>query len=199
MPMDKQHGNNQREGKRGEGESEKKRSLPRRANGFVAGFLVVFFFLAHSLLGSLSLVAPISNNFAWIAWIGTSVVAVHVVLSVLTTREKLTQADKEPTLKKKLKIAARWATGLAIAAVAGLHITSIVLYGDSAVQSTQVGNVAVLVLVVLLAVHVFLGIKSLVRDLGASKEQKDQLKTPLRVAVCLVAAVYFATVLLSSL
>ena len=180
---------------KGEGKEEKERSKARRANGFVAGLLVLFFFCAHGLLGSLSLAFPLINHFAWVVWAGTALIVVHVVLSAFTTREKLTKADKPPTAKKKLKIALRWATGILIAITACAHIGSVMLFGGSAVESTQVGKIAVLAVIALLALHVCLGVKSLVRDLGASKEQKDSLKTPLRLVICLIAAAFFVIVL----
>ena len=180
------------------GVKEEERSAPRRANGIVAAVLVVFFLCAHSLLGSLSLALPLSNHFAWLVWAVTAVIIVHIVLSAVVTREKLSNPEKPPTTKKKLKMGLRWATGILIAVLVCVHAGSVVLFGSSAVQSTQVGKASVIALIVLVAVHVCTGVKSLVRDLGASKEQKDKLKTPMRLAVCLFAVILLALVLVFS-
>ena len=177
------------------GGKEEKRSAPRRANGIVAALLVLFFLCAHGLMGSLSLAFPLTNHFTWLVWAATAFVVVHIVLSAIVTREKLFNPEKPPTTQKKLKIGLRWATGILIAAMVCMHVGSVVLYGDSVIQSTSVGKVSLLALIALIAVHVCTGAKSLVRDLGASKEQKEKLKTPLRLVICLVAAALFVAVL----
>lgn len=171
-----------------------KRSKARRANGYVAAILVVFFMCAHILLGSLSFAIPISNKFAWIVWIGTGLVLIHMCLSIVTTREKLSNPEKPADTRKKMKIVLRWMTGILIAIGIGVHIASVELYGESAFQATPMGKIAMLALLVTLAVHITLNAKSLIRDIGGSKEQKDRLKTPLRIAVCALALVFFIVV-----
>lgn len=173
-----------------------KRSTARRANGYVATVLVVFFMCAHILLGSLSLVTPIDNRFAWVVWIGSAVILVHICLSIATTREKLSNTDKPANPSKKRKIALRWITGILVAVAAGMHIVSVELYGESAIQASPLGWASVLALIVILTVHITLNIKSLIRDVGGSKELKERLRTPLRIAICLLAAAFFIIVVI---
>lgn len=167
------------------------RSALRRANGVVAAILVVFFLCVHSLLATLSFVLPLTNHFSWLVWAASAAIVIHIVLSAIVTREKLSNPEKPPSTKKKLKMGLRWATGILIAVLVCVHAASVVLFGSSAVRSTAVGKASVLALIVLVAVHVCAGVKSLVRDLGASKEQKDKLKTPLRLAIGFFAAILF--------
>ena len=169
---------------------EGKRSRARVANGIVAGILVVFFFAIHGFMGSLSTLLPISTHLSWIAWIFTALIVVHIALDVRVTYEKLNNPEKPPTPEKIRKIALRWATGVLLGIAVCVHVWIMVTLGSEAARTTPTGVASIIALIVLLAAHVCLCVKSLVRDLGASKELKDRLTVPLRCAICLIAGVF---------
>lgn len=172
--------------------AQKQRSRARRANGIVAGLLAVFFLGAHGLLGSIVALIPLDSTLSWIAWIGTAAIAVHVGLNVRVTIEKLSDPEKPPSTRKKAKIALRWATGIVLVLAIGLHVASMCTQGADAAQSTLPGVAITIALIIAIAIHVCLCMKSLIRDLGGSKELKDRITPFARVTLCVYACLLCA-------
>ena len=160
------------------------RSKARFANGVVAAFVAAFF-LVHSLLGGLAGIAPLGDPATWIVWVGAGIVLVHVAASIATSYGQLTDAEFPPSARKKRHLVLKWVTGGALAIVAAVHIACMQASGAHAVQASAASAATALVLVAALAVHSWIGAKSLVVDLGLGKA----LIVPFRVVVCLLAVV----------
>ena len=64
----------------------------RFANGVVSAAIVVFF-LAHATLGTLLGLIGFMSPLAWLVWVGVALVGVHVMLSIFTSREQLTDSS----------------------------------------------------------------------------------------------------------
>lgn len=165
----------------------RKNSKARALNGAVSAAIVVFF-LGHAVLGSLSALFGISSPFTWFVWIGVVLVGVHVAVSVVTSREQLNDPERPPSARRKRHLALKWVTGGLLLAVAAAHITSIRIWGANAVQSSVSGAALIAVLAVILAVHLNVGSKSLLKDLGIDR----RYQLVFRIAVC-VLAVFFVT------
>ena len=163
-----------------------KRSKTRLANGIVSAAIVVFF-LAHGTLGALSLVTGFSSPYSWLVWFGAGLIVVHVVLSIVTSREQLNDQKRPPSQRKKRHLALKWATGAGLAAC----ITAHVLFKDTSITWMVIVAVAVM-----LAVHLCVGSKSLLADLNIDR----RFQLAFRVIVCAFAVFFvvtaFATVVL---
>ena len=177
-----------------ENKQPRQRSLARRTNGVVTDLLVAFFLGAHGLLGSASAIVALDSSLSWIAWIGTAAIAVHVCLNVRVTIEKLSDPEKPPSAHKKMKIAFRWATGVVLAVAIGLLIILVRTHGACAAWATPPAVAATVVLIAALSAHVFLCLKSLIRDLGGSKELKDKVTPLVRAVLCAFACLLCAMV-----
>lgn len=164
----------------------KNRSKIRFANGIVSA-VIVCFFLVHGALGSASAFGIASNTLAGLVWLGVALIVAHVCLSVATSKEQLTDTQRPPSARKKRHLALKWATGLLLAALAVLHVVGPQLLGLDPAQTRVVYSAIIVALSGVLAWHVFVGMKSLLIDLGVNRA----LITPLRAAVC-IAAVAFA-------
>ena len=162
----------------------RKRSGARFANGIISA-LIVAFFAVHSFLGGLEALVSLPSPAPWIMWVGVGIVAVHVVTSVVTSYQQLSDAEFPPSTRKKRHLALKWVTGGLLAIAAGAHIVCVQTFGPDAVQVNVSVMVVVLLLVVVLCVHVWVGAKSLVTDL----EQDKGLVRPFRACVCVFALV----------
>lgn len=171
----------------------RKRSKARFANGVVSAAIVVFF-LAHATLGSLSALVGLTSPFTFLVWVGVCAIGVHIVISVFTSREQLNDPERPPSPRKKRHLALKWATGGLLAAVAAAHIVTMRLYGAEAMQSSATGTVLIVALAIVLAVHLCVGSKSLLRDLGI----ESRYKTAFRVVV-IVFAMFFAIAAITGL
>ena len=159
------------------------RSKARLANGIIAAIIVVFF-LAHGALGCTALVFGHMSSLVWIVWIFMALVVVHVVVSVVTSREQLTDAENPPSPRKKRHLALKWATGAGLAACVAAHV----LLKDAFSARAVIVGVAVT-----LAIHLCVGSKSLLADLNISR----RFQTPFRIVVCAFAAMFVAAVFVS--
>lgn len=149
----------------------------RKANAIAAAAVTVFF-VAHSLMGALALHVPIERRLAVLAFAACTVVAAHIVLSIETTRLMYTDVVRPPSEKKKRHQVLKWVSGAVLLAVAAAHI----VFGDG----SPPGELLMAALAAAFAVHVWIGMKSVLKDLGLRRE----LRTPLRVvvvALCVVA------------
>lgn len=162
----------------------RKRSTARFVNGVISACIVVFF-IAHSLLGGLEGIASLASPSPLIVWAGVGVIALHMLASVVTSYQQLTDAEFPPSARKKRHLLLKWATGAALALAAAAHVGCIYTFGPDAVQTSVASKMVVLVLVAVLAVHSWVGAKSLVTDLGLNKG----LIGVFRVVVCALSAI----------
>lgn len=159
-----------------------RRSKARLVNGIISAFIVVFF-VAHSLLGGMEAHIPLASPPALIMWAGIAIVGAHVVTSIVTSHEQLTDAAFPPSKRKKRHLALKWVTGGVLLAAIVAHIVCIRTFGPNAVQTSSIATLVTLVLVAALTIHIWVGAKSLITDLGLSKK----LVRPFRVIVCTLA------------
>lgn len=163
----------------------KKSSKSRTANGVVSAAIVVIF-LGHAVLGSLSALFGITSPFTWLIWIGVGLIGVHVAASIVTSREQLNDPERPPSTRKKRHLALKWATGGLLLVAAAVHVVSIRAWGVDAVQSSASGAVLIVVLASILAVHLNVGSKSLLKDLGIDR----RYQLAFRIVVCALAAFF---------
>ncbi|MBQ9042430.1 MAG: hypothetical protein IJ111_15680 [Eggerthellaceae bacterium] len=159
-----------------------KSSKARVVNGVIAA-LITIIFLVHGTMGSLSALFGFSGALAWVVWGAVILACLHVVVSALTSAQQLTDKEFPPSRRKKAHLALKWVTGglLAVAAIAHIILPK---------SSVAAAGVIVAVSVVL-AVHVWVGSKSLLTDLGFSR----RYMWPLRIVVCLFAALFVVVML----
>ena len=99
-------------------------------------------------------------------------VGVHVVVSIVTSREQLVDTERPPSKRKKRHLALKWATGILLAIAVIAHI---VLPHDGMLALFAIGAVCIT-----FAIHLCVGARSLLKDLGFDR----RYKTAFRVAVC---------------
>ena len=157
-------------------------SKTRRFNGAVSAVITVFF-LVHAALGSLSVMMGFISPLAGLVWVGVVLIIVHIVASIITSWEQLGDIEYPPSPRKKRHLALKWVTGGLLAAAAIAHIV---------VPGSVAASTAVIVAVcIVLAVHLCVGSKSLLKDLGLD----TQGKTAFRIVVCAFAAACAAIVM----
>ena len=132
---------------------QRPRTLARRINGILSACIVVFF-LAHGILGSMLPFTGFESPLAWLVWAGVACVVVHIVLSIVTSREQLTDTVRPPSEAKKRHLLLKWITGILLAVVVVAHIVTIRVLGPEAVQSMVVGAALIVVLAVGFVVYV---------------------------------------------
>lgn len=160
-------------------------SKSRFVNGVISAFIVCFF-LVHGLLGSLVGVLPIKTAGAWAAWIGVAVVVAHVVVSIVTSYQQMTDEQFPPSARKKRHLVLKWCTGILLATIVCAHIVYTRATGAAADVSPALPAVVIVILSAVLAWHICVGAKSLLKDIGLDKG----LMTPLRVVVCILAVAF---------
>ena len=153
-------------------------------NGIVSA-IILCFFLVHSLMGSIAAVAPFPNTLAWTVWIGVGLIALHVVLSIATSREQMTDAEFPPSPRKKRHLALKWATGILLITAVCAHVACVQTFGADAFQAELAGAFVTVAVITLFAVHVCVGMKSLIVDLDADRK----LIVRLRILVTIMAIV----------
>ena len=112
--------------------------------------------------------------------------AVKALISVFTSREQLTDVERPPSARKKRHLALKWATGGLLLAAAAVHVVVMRTWGAAAAQSTATGAVLTIVLATVLAIHLCVGSKSVLKDLGIDR----RYMTPFRVVVCAFAVLF---------
>lgn len=164
------------------------KSTSRRVNAWLS-VLVSVLFLLHSCMGAAYFVLPgMRTAPRLLLWLGVLLILAHIVASIITTNQMLTDTVRPPSARKKRHQLKKWVTGVLFVLAAGVHIgaqANGVLQGASAVLLMAVVSV-------LLCVHLCTGVKSLTRDMALS----PSLRWPLRllaiavsVLVCAVALV----------
>ena len=149
-------------------------STLRRINAVLAALLVVFFF-AHAFMGSFTQAFSPRPAPVPLIWCFIGVACAHIVLSFLTTYVMFTDTVRPPSPRKRAHQWLKWASGAALAIVAGIHMAT----------GGTPANALLLVVLVILTWHACVGCKSLARDLGLG----NAAKMALRVAVIAVACV----------
>lgn len=166
----------------------RKDSQIRFANG-VASALLLFFVVVHALAGGLHSLGLIGRALGLLAWVGVVLAATHMLLSIVTSRRMMTDADDPPSDKKKRHLVLKWVTGavvlLALAAHVALRVCDAPMAFDAA---------ATVVLIAALTAHSCVGSKSLLKDLGFPRN----LRNPLRAAIVIIAVCLLALFLVSS-
>ena len=170
----------------------RKRSTSRFANGIISA-LIVCFFIVHGLMGSLSSLFSLSSAAAWIVWIGMVFVAAHVVVSIVTSYQQMTDAEFPPSPRKKRHLVLKWTTGGLLLVMAGAHIACMRMFGAAAAQSSITAAIVTVALAAVLATHVCVGAKSLLTDLELSKG----FMKPLRVVVIVLVVVISCATLIA--
>ena len=155
----------------------RRRFTARFVNGVVSA-LVVVVFLVHGALGSAAMFTGVVSPFAWVVWGGMTLVGVHVIASIVTSVQQLGDKERPPSARKKRHLALKWATGALLAAAVAAHVV---------VPHSQVASLGIIVaLSAVLAVHLCVGARSLLKDL----ELDRRYKMAFRAVVCAFAAVF---------
>lgn len=153
------------------------RPTARFVNGVIAALITVFF-LVHGSLGSLSVLGCFSGSLVWLVWGAVFLACVHVVVSIVTSYQQLTDVEFPPSARKKRHLALKWVTGGLLALVALAHIVL--------PPSTTLAALVIIVVSVALAVHLCVGSKSLLKDLEIDR----RYKMAFRVVVCVFAGLF---------
>ena len=119
----------------------------------------------------------------------------HIVLSIVTSHQQLTDTVRPPSEAKRRHLLLKWVTGILLAVLVVIHIVVMRVIGPGSVQSTITGVALIIALVVVLAVHIGLGSKSLLKDLNVDRKWRNAL----RIAVCVVAAVIGILVIVAAI
>lgn len=159
-------------------------SKARRFNGIVSAIIVVVF-LVHAVMGSVSALVGLESPFSIIVWGGVVLVVIHVITSVVTSNEQLNDVEHPPSSRKKRHLLLKWVTGGLLGVVAAVHIIL--------PKSTFTAMALIVVLTIVLAVHLCVGGKSLLKDVGLS----TRYKMAYRIVVCMVAAAVVVAILVS--
>lgn len=160
-----------------------KKPTARFVNGVLA-IAIAAFFAVHGIFGAVSAFVDIPRGLAWLVWAGVVVVGVHVLASVVTSYQQMADKERPPSPRKKRHLVLKWATGGALAAAAAMHIVDMQMAGGSLEGAGATGLVTLLALIAFVAVHVCVGARSLLKDIGADRNRKNIV----RIATCAVCA-----------
>ena len=169
--------------KPGNGKPPSSRVTSRFVNGIIAAVITVVF-LVHGAMGSLSAVTGFSGSLAWVVWGAVVLALAHVVVSIVTSAQQLSDAEHPPSARKKRHLALKWATGGLLAVAAAVHI--------ALPKSTASAAFVIVAVSALLAVHLCVGSKSLLKDLDIDR----RYKVAFRVVVCVLAALFALAMLM---
>ena len=156
----------------------------RAINGIISACIVVFFFV-HAAMGGASTLFGLPRTLSFVAWLGVAAICAHIITSIITSYQQLNDEEHPPSSRKKRHLALKWATGGLLAVVAIVHVVTSQVLGAGSAFATGTGVALMTLLVVVLAVHICVGAKSLLTDLRLDK----RYLLPLRIAVCVIAAV----------
>ena len=147
---------------------------------------IVCVFLIHATLGSFQSFFAVPSLASWLVWAGMVLVGVHALLCIATSVEQLTDTVRPPSVQKKRHLALKWATGIGLIAMAGVHIWRIRSLGPVAALHSAEGAVWTISLTALLTAHIWTGSKSLLKDLGIDRKWRNAV----RAGACVFAAVF---------
>ena len=154
---------------------------------FINGVLtiaIVSFFAVHGIFGAVSTFIDIPRNFAWLVWAGVVVIGIHVLASVVTSYQQMNDKERPPSPRKKRHLMLKWGTGALLALTAAMHIADMQKSGGSLEGAGTIGLISLLALIAIVAVHTCIGVRSLLKDIGADRDRKIAV----RVVVCVVFA-----------
>ena len=154
----------------------------RRANGIAAVLLLAVFF-AHAIMGAFFCWDMFSDELSWIVWVGVGIIAVHVALSVGTTRQMLCDRSRPPSAKKKAHQLKKWVSGIGIGVIAVAHV--FLDFGSVA------WAIVALLVDVALATHVCISAKSLAKDLELGSKSRYAVRV-FAILVALLAGTVIA-------
>lgn len=162
----------------------------RLVNAVLAAIVAVFFF-GHAFMGSTSLSFPdLIGHDAPVVLITffMALVAAHIAGSVVTTYCMLTDTVRPPSAAKKQHQLLKWVTGGLLLALASAHALGLDI--ALAEAASPIAQRAFLVIVlVILAWHAYVGSKSIARDLRLPQSAKIALRVGIAAAAVVVAAV----------
>lgn len=164
----------------------RRRITARLVNGILAAGVTVAF-LAHALLGGVSAVTGYTSGLIWLVWVFAALAVAHIVASGVTSHEQLTDAERPPSVRKKRHLLLKWVTGGLLLVVACVHVLL--------PRETWSAIAVTVALAAVLAVHVCVGSKSLLKDLGIDR----RYKMVFRVVVCTIAALAAGLVVVGGL
>lgn len=160
--------------------SSKRKVDIRYTNGIISAALACFFFV-HAFFGSVSLLVFLPNKLSFLVWAGVCLMATHVAACVVTSRRMLADTDHPPSARKKGHLALKWISGGLLLASAAFHVWKFEGFaspeGDAAFLFTT------LLVVGLFACHLFIGLKSLLKDMNVDRGHR----TCLRFVVCILS------------
>ena len=160
----------------------------RKTNGFIslalAALLVVH--VAHNLarLGAGTTNEVLQSLFPALSWMCVVLSILHIGLSGGTSATMLNDTERPPSPRKKRHLVLKWATGIALALSAGLHIGHAM--GFVAHGSATFFWGSLLATLVFLGMHTYTGARSLLKDIGLPTSWKTAVRVV--VVVCTFAA-----------
>jgi len=149
----------------------RKRLTIRFVNGVISAVIVVFF-LGHAALGDAWMFGLVPATMSSLIWAGIALIALHVLVSVITSIDQISDPEYPASDRKKRHLAIKWATGIAISLVAFLHIDNGRSFDLVGGFSPLANTVVLVVLAIALAVHACVGAKSLLTDLDIDRRFK---------------------------
>ena len=158
-----------------QGSTPTRPSRLRAING-IASAVIVVLFIAHGLTRVAGGMGP-----SFIVWAGVAIVLVHVLLSVGTSTEMLSDTVRPPSTKKKLHLVLKWVSGTLLGAFALAHALGLV---DS-------NKWFLCALALLIAWHAWVGSRSLLKDLRIDTRYRNMLRIILCIAAAAIAATLF--------
>ena len=161
----------------------RKKPTARFINGVLA-IAIIAFFAVHGIFGAVSAFVDIPRNLAWLVWAGVVVAGAHVLASVVTSYQQMADKERPPSPRKKRHLMLKWATGALLAIAAAMHIADMQAAGGSLEAMGATGLITLLALIAFVIIHACVGVRSLLKDIGADRNRK----TAVRVAVCAVFA-----------
>ena len=163
----------------------------RVANAVAACFIMLLF-LVHACLGTLKLYWPeMPSSLEFIVWFGVAVIAIHIIISIATTYEMWTDTVRPPSDRKKRHQILKWVTGVLLVCAIVVHQLCVAqLLPPATVDMLTLP--ALIVTAILLCWHLFVGAKSLTRDLNL----RYTLRTPMRVVSIVITVVVCVAVFL---
>ena len=165
----------------------------RRGNGVLSAVVGVFF-IGHGLLGCALFVFGISDAAAWVVWVGVALAGVHVAVCIATSAYQLTDTVRPPSREKKRHLVLKWVTGALLVATVAAHVLGFRVLGESVNAPSMFGALVVVAVAAALAVHLCVGAKSLLKDLGIDRKYRAAV----RAVACASAAVFAAVALLAA-
>ncbi len=158
---------------------EDRQDLARRANAILSAGIFLFF-VAHIAFGCAFLLGLITDSLAFLVWVAVGLAGVHVVMCIVTSYKMLSDTVRPPSDKKKRHLVLKWVTGGLVLLVAGVHVA----VGGGLQESGRLVVLLVeMALAFCLASHTYIGVKSLLKDLGIAR----RYRTALRMVICVLA------------